>query len=75
MNGDRVALPKVWVSPESRAGWVAYCAYHGVTRSALIEAMGVTMGEMATGARTSSGLATLTVERARLIDRERRRRS
>lgn len=63
------------VSDESRDGWLAFTREHGVTISALVESMGLTLANRAgvpTGSLTKFGEDI--VRRARDIDNERRRR-
>ena len=61
------------VSDESYEGWVAFCRLHGISVSALVEAIGPLMREWA-DAGTMTPYGERVVTRARAIDEERRRR-
>lgn len=74
MVTERVALPKVWISPESRDGWDAFCLNYGVTRSAVIEALGLVMVDMVAGRLLTTRATWAVIERAKAVDQERRRR-
>jgi hypothetical protein len=75
MNGDRIPLPRVWVSPSSREGWDTFCETYGVTRTAVIEAIGLVMIDMVAGKLPVTRATVAVVERARHIDKQRRARS
>lgn len=74
MVTERVPLAKVWISPESREGWEAFCLNYGVTRSAVLEAIGLVMTDMVAGRLPVTRATVAIVERAKAVDQERRRR-
>lgn len=74
MHGDRVALPKMWVTPEARDGWREFCLNWGVTRTAVVEALGLAMIDMNAGRLPVTRTTIAVIERAKRIDKERQRR-
>lgn len=61
------------VTEESFEGWRRFCDFHGITTSALVEALGLLLQER-TGAEDLSHYTVRIVGHAREIDAERRRR-
>lgn len=57
------------VSDEARDGWQQFAAAHGVSVTALIEAIGIRLADM-----EPPGDWSAIIEEARAIDAERRRR-
>lgn len=74
MVKERVPLAKVLISPEARDGWEAFCLQYGVSRSAVIEALGLVMIEFVAGRVQPTRATWAVIERAKAVDQSRRRR-
>lgn len=70
---DRVLL-KRWVTPEAKQGFDAFAAMHGLTVTAILDALGIFMGAIAEGERQISPAGEQFVALARSIANDRRRR-
>lgn len=72
-NGRRTRIAGD-VTEESRRGWETFLGQHNITVAGFLEAIGLHLGERASGEKPTSDPLLEVVERARNIDRERRKR-